>query len=175
MKTMTMVVAISLVSAVAASSLQQPTVTVNGDDITLTGCVVPAAQAAASPETLIWTRGQMMLAGAGVAAGRQPDALGGRGISGRVFYWLNDEDGLSKHVGQRVEVKGELEDFEEGELEVKRDGEFTEIELDIDGRKEEARVPTSWLGAVAPGEATFKIVAREVDVEEIKVLGACGR
>ena len=175
MKTMMMVAASCLASAVAASSPQQATVTVNGDDITLTGCVVPAAQTVASPEALIWTRGQMMLAGAGAAAGTAPNAIGARGIAGRVFYWLDDEDGLRKHVGQRVEVKGELEDFEEGEIEVERDGEFTEIELDIDGRKEEARVPTAWLGAAAPDDATFKIVAREVDVKTIKVLGACAR
>ena len=45
------------------------------------------------------------------------------------------------------EIKGELEDFEEGEIQVTRDGGFTEIELDIDGHKEKARVPTAWLGA----------------------------
>jgi hypothetical protein len=179
MNTMTIAAALLLGGAVATASSQQPAVTVNGDDITLTGCVTPAAQTTASPEALVWTRGQMMLAGAGAAAGAAagtaPNAIGTRGISGRVFYWLDDEEDLRKHVGKRVEVKGTLEDFEEGEIEVERDGDFTEIEIDIDGRKEEARVPTSWLGTAAPEETTFKIVARQVDVKEIKVLGACGR
>jgi hypothetical protein len=35
-------------------------------------------------------------------------------------------------------------------------------------------VPTSWLGVpAADKEQTFEIVARRVDVDDVKVLGAC--
>jgi len=157
----------------AAASAQQPDVTINGDDVTLTGCIVPRAQTTVSPQTLIWTRSDIMLAG--MAAARAPvNPIGTRGVSGRVFYWLNDDEDLQTHIGQRVEIKGQLEDFEQGEIEVTRDGAFTEVQLDIDGHKEKARVPTSWFGA-APDEAEFKIVARQVDVDDIRVLGRCGR
>jgi hypothetical protein len=165
-----------LVACLAQMSMaaQQPNVRIDGDNITLTGCVVRSAEAAALPQTLAWTRGEMMLAGVDAAAGAQRNPIGTSGISGRVFYWLDDDEDLAEYLGQRVEIKGELEDFEEGEIEVKRDGSFTEIELDIDGREEKARVPTSWFGAAAPDEAEFKIAAREVDVEDIRVIGSCG-
>jgi hypothetical protein len=156
-----------------AAWAQQPNVTIDGDNITLTGCVVPAGQNVISPSMLIWSRGEIMLAGVSAAAEAPVNAVGTGGVSGRVFYWLDDGEDLRKHIGQRVEIKGDLEDFEEGEIRVERDGGFTEIELDIDGHEEKVRVPTAWLGA-APDDAEFTIVAREVDVDDIRVLGPCG-
>ena len=90
------------------------------------------------------------------------------------FYWLEDDDDLAKHVGQMVEVKGDLKDFETGEVEIEREDDFTEIELDLDGKKEKARVPTAWLrGTGADRDQEFEIAARRIDVEEVRVLGAC--
>ena len=172
MNTMKVLSALCFSCAVAAPTLaQQPSVTIDGDNVTLTGCVVPTSQS--SRPTLIWTRGEIMLAGVDAAAGAPTNPIGTAGVSGRVFYWLDNDEDLRKHIGQRVEIKGELEDFEEGEIQVKRDGAFTDIELEIDGHTEKARVPTAWLGT-APDEAEFKIVAREVDVDDIRVLGSCG-
>lgn len=129
--------------------------------------------APARPDLLIWSRGDIMLAGA--AALNSPSAAT-PGLVQRVFYWLDDDDDLSKHAGQRVELKGELEDFEEGEIEIEKDGDFAEIRLELDGDEEEARVPISWLGpGAADADATLEFVARRIDVDEVRGLGACGR
>ena len=116
-----------------------------------------------------------MLAGA-TAIGARLQAPDPAGVSGRVFYWLEDDEDLAKHVGQMVEVKGDLEDFEKGQNRIKRDNGFTEVTLDLGGKEEKVRVPTSWIGATKSTEdQEFDIVARKVDVEDVKVVGSCNR
>ena len=48
-----------------------------------------------------------------------------------------------------IEVKGDLGDFKKGEVEIDRDGDFTNIELKLDGKKEKARVPSTWISGTA--------------------------
>lgn len=153
------------VSAIAAHA-GQAAVAVDDDNIMIRGCIAQSGhQAASAEQTLVWSRSDIML-----AAAELPNA----GSTGGVFYFLDDEDDLKKHVGKRVEIKGELEDFEKGEVEVKKDGDFTKIELKLDGDKEEVRVPSAWLGAAAPNrDREFDIMARRIDVENVKVLGPC--
>lgn len=159
--------ALSLGSAAFA---QQPSVTVRGDDITIRGCVGRAAPGSALTQpSLVWTRSDIMLSNAMSIGGAAPSSL-----ADRVFYWLEDEEDLAKHVGQQVEVKGELEDFKKGEVELKRDGEFTNIEMKLGGKKEKARVPTAWLGAPR-GESDVDIISRKIDVDKVTVIGACER
>lgn len=157
-----------------AAAGQQPAISIDDDDIKITGCVAPAGpHASAVPEILVWTRGDLMLAGAATAAGAHRNT--NRGMADRVFYWLDHGDDLSKYQGQRVEVEGDLDDFEKGKIEIDRDGEFTKIKLELDGREELVRVPTAWLGAEVRDNAEIKIVARRIDVESVKVLGPCAR
>ena len=107
--------------------------------------------------------------GAGV-----PSSIGTATMSGRVFYWLDEDDDLSNHVGQWVEVEGHLKDFETGEVEIDRDGDITEIKVEVGGRKQKARIPTAWLrGTGADHDQEFDIATRRVKVEEVRVLGAC--
>ena len=156
------------VAMVATGSAQQTVVTGDGD-ITIRGCVGRVAPGGAqAQQMLVWTRGDIMLSNA-TPVGTSPAAS----VAERVFFWLDNEDDLSKHMGQMVEVKGELGDFEKGELTIKRDGEFTEIELDLAGKKDKARVPTSWLGPRNEGE--FDIASRKIDVEKVSVIGSCVR
>ena len=68
---------------------------------------------------LVWSRGDILLAGAEAAGPLAPNPVGTTGLAGRVFYFLDDEEDLAKHVGQEIEVKGDLEDFEKGEIEIK--------------------------------------------------------
>jgi hypothetical protein len=160
-------------AATVSLAAQQPAVSIDGDDITITGCVTQVnPQPAVAPDLLVWSRSDLILAGA-VAAGAGQVPVGTTGLAGRVFFWL-DED-LSKHVGQRVEIKGDLEDIKKGEIEIENKGEFTEIELDLAGREEKVRVPTAWLSADTPRKAEFDIVARKIDVDDVRVLGACNR
>ena len=148
---------------------QQPTiVAIDDDDITITGCIARVSQASNVPELLVWSRSDIMLAGAIAVGARGP--VGTTGIGGRTFLWL-DED-LSNYVGQRVEIEGELEGIKKGQLEIDRHDDVTDIELDLNGHEVKARVPTAWLGAGAL-DAEFDIVAHEVDVEHVRVLGSC--
>ena len=168
-------VALSL-AALAPVSAQQPTVAVDGDDITLRGCVTESGGQLPSPSMLVWSRGNMLLAGAQAASPAAPNPVGTSGLAGRVFYYLDDEEDLKKHVGQEIEIKGDLEDFKEGEVEIKRQGEFTEIELDFAGKEEKMRVPTAWLGeagASTDKNQEIKIVGRRIDVDNIRVIGPC--
>jgi hypothetical protein len=155
----------SLSIATMAAANQQPAVVVNDDDITIRGCVgrVQPGSVTTAP-LLVWTRGDIMLGNA--------SALGTGRLTERVFYWLDDDEDLSKHIGQMIEVKGDLGDIEKGEVDIERDGDFTKIELKLDGKTEKARVPTAWLG-VPRGEAEFDIVTRKIDVDEVTVIGAC--
>lgn len=155
---------------------QQTGITVNGDDVTINGCVTrPATQMLGSPSMLVWSRGDIMIAAAAAATPAAPNPVGTTGLAGRVFYWIDDdEDELKEHVGQLVEVKGELEDFEEGEVEIRRDGSFTEIELDLGGEEEKLRVPSSWLGtAGSEKDQEFDIIGRRIDIDDVRVIGAC--
>ena len=123
--------------ATLAAAGQQPAVVVQDDDITIRGCVSRVQPGAPRhAPMLVWTRGDIML-------GNATGLTAGAGSADRVFYWLDDDEDLAKHVGQMVEVKGDLGDFQKGEVEIDKDGDFTKIELKLDGKTEKARVPTS--------------------------------
>jgi hypothetical protein len=165
----------ALTVGIASVTAQQPTVAIDDDDITIRGCVRSVDIRAAVPATmLVWTRGDIMLAGVTALGINSTNSVETAGIAGRVLYWLEDDDNLARHVGQIVEIKGDLEDFETGEVEIDREGDFTEIELDLDGKEEKARVPTSWLrGIGADRDQEFDIAVRRIDVDDVRVLGAC--
>lgn len=167
--------AMAATAGIASVTAQQSTVTIDDDDITIRGCVRSVDVHAPVPATmLVWSRGDIMLAGVTALGSNAPNPVGTSGIAGRVFYWLEDDEDLAKHVGQLVEVKGDLDDFEIGEVEIDREDDFTEIELDLDGKKQKARVPTSWLrGTGADKDQEFEIAARRIDVDNVRVLGAC--
>jgi len=161
-------VGLSLTIGVAAAIAQQPSVRVKGDDITIRGCVGHSTPGAGlTTPTLVWTRSDIMLSNA-----MSVQSSGQTALNDKVFYWLENEQDLVKHIGQQVEIKGDLGDFKKGEIEMKRHGEFTDIEMKLGGKTEKARVPTSWLGAKAD-EGEVKIVSRKVDVDKVKVLGSC--
>jgi hypothetical protein len=159
--------ALALCCVTATAAAQEPTVEVDGDEITIRGCVLEGNQTAQAHPVLVWTRGGVMLSNAMTVRAGQAQAL-----PEQVFYWLEGDDPLAQHVGQRVEVEGELGDFEKGEVEIERDGAFTNIELKLDGETEHARVPTAWLAAPRD-EGEFDIVARKIEIDDIDVLGAC--
>lgn len=156
----------SVLVTMAASPPQQPAVTVHGDDITIRGCVGRAAgSVGGSQPTLVWTRGDIMLMNALFNDGKSSAP------NDRVFYWLENEKDLAKHVGQLVEIKGDLGDFKKGEVKFDRDGQYTKVELKLGGKTEKLRMPTAWIAT--HGEDEIDIVSRKIDVDKISVLGAC--
>jgi hypothetical protein len=166
-----MALTIALVTAAApGAGAQRSAVTVDDDDITIRGCITEArSPSVTAPSVLVWSRSDIMLAAA--EAFHEP-----AGLTGRVFYWIDDEDDLAKHLGKHVEIKGELEDFEKGKVKMERDDGYTKVKLELDGKTEEARVPTSWLRSSTgrdEDDQEVKIVVRKIDVNHIKVLGDC--
>jgi hypothetical protein len=94
-----------------STAAQQPIVSVDGDDVTITGCLARASGVLPlyTPTILVWTRGDIML-----TASASGPAAGTTGAAQRLFYWIEQEDKLIAHLGQRVEIKGEFEDFIRG-------------------------------------------------------------
>jgi hypothetical protein len=153
----------------ASAAAAQPDVRVDGDDITITGCVGrPDPSIGDVQDVLAWTRDDIMLAYAQMVG----DTFGLGGSPGPFFYWLDETEELLAQVGNRVEVEGELGDFEDGEVKIERDDDFTEITVTLEGDEETARLPTSWLGADRD-DIEFEIVTRRIDVDEVRVLGPC--
>lgn len=174
------IVAFAMTAQVATA---QQAVEIDGDNIRITGCVAPTTAQLQMPfETLLWSRTGILTAGTDAAqAVVHADA---QELGNRIVYWL-DEDDLARYAGQLVELRGELEEIEQGELEIERDGDFTEIRLELGGEEQEIRVPTAWLARVdASGvsraadrddDVEIKIATRKVDVDDVKVLGPCPR
>jgi hypothetical protein len=102
-------------------------------------------------------------------------AIGTSGTFSTVFYWLRDDDDLEEHVGHRVEIEGELKgDIKEGEIEIDRKDNWTELEVKSGGDEMKARVPNTYIFADASRDTDRKISAlvRKVDVDHVKMLSA---
>ena len=78
------------------------------------GCVTDANAPSVIAPAFAWSRSDIMLAAA--EARSDGSAAGAAGC----FYWLEDDEDLAKHRGQRMEVPGEPEDFEKGKVEIDR-------------------------------------------------------
>lgn len=171
-----------LALALPGAAAAQPTVHLDGDDITMRGCVTPAGSQLRMPfETLIWSRGGILTAGTTVASD-VPVRAATQDLANRVIYWIDGDD-LKDHAGEMVEVRGEVEDLKTGEIEIDRDGDFTEIRLEIGGHEDKIRVPTAWLerGSVARAanadreddDVELEIATRKIDIDDVKVIGRC--
>jgi hypothetical protein len=168
--------AAALLSAAVTYPLaaQQPIVSIDGDSITITGCLARVtASPSIAPTSLVWSKGDLMLAGAAAAGANVAVPVGTTGVGDRVFYWLDEEEDLTEHLGKRVQITGEVNDFETGEIEVDRDGDYANVKLELDGEEEEIRIPMAFLGRGIRDDVDLEIVARKVDVDGVDVLGPC--
>lgn len=153
---------------------QQPVVTVDGDSIAITGCLARVtASPSIAPTSLVWSKGDLMLAGAAAAGANVAVPAGTTGVGSRVFYWLDEEEDLTEHLGKQVQIKGEVDDFETGEIEIDRDDDYAIVKLELDGEEEEIRIPMAFLGRGIRDDVDLDIVARKVDVDGVDVLGPC--
>ena len=103
-----------LVSIAASPAPQQPAIVVHHDDLTIRGCVERATPGALGQRpALVRTRGDIVLSNA--------VSVGEGALADRAFYWLDDDEDLSTHVGQLVEITVDRGDFTQGEVKVARD------------------------------------------------------
>ena len=91
------------------------------DQFVVTGCVTAATDVRMSgPQSMfVWSRGDVYLASprVGLRPSETAVAVGTTGRLMPIFYWIDDENDFAKHVGQRVEIFGELSGrLAEGEL-----------------------------------------------------------
>jgi hypothetical protein len=109
--------------------------------------------------------------------GRQlaPSTVGTSGDYATIFYWLGDHGDLRDHVGQRIEVEGDLKgDVKEGEITTDRKDNWTEMTVKSDGRTLKARVPNTSLFPASNRDKEKKsdILVRRVDVERVRMIAA---
>jgi hypothetical protein len=156
------------------------------DKVKITGCVIRTNDqgSGGNRSLVVWSGGDVVFSNAVVEFEPASDSkevakvVGTSGGGVPIFYWLDDDDDLETHVGQSVELTGELDDdFESGEIKFDRKGEFTEIEFEVNGKDVTARVPTAMLVNAEDkdndkGDRKYNIVVRRVDVGEVKMLSA---
>ena len=163
-----------LVGALGASALSTSAVArTAADDITLTGCLVRGEGDGAgyllsnAPGEPAWQR----------SADRriEPSSVGTSGGFESVFYWLDGDDDLRRHVGHAVQITGELEgDLDDGQIEIDRKRDWTEMTVKAGGRTMKAQVPHA-SATTAPGrdgDEKMSVLVRRVDVERVEMLAA---
>ena len=147
------------------------------DDITLTGCLVRGEGDGAGyllsnpPGEPAWQRAEDKRI--------EPNSVGTSGGFESIFYWLDGDDELRKHVGHAVQITGELEgDLDDGQIEIDRKKDWTEMTVKAGGRTMKAQVPHA-SASTAPGrdgDDRMSVLVRRVDVERVEMLGAtCAR
>lgn len=144
------------------------------DDIRLSGCLVRGQDG----------KGYLMTNVPGEAAWQRPgDAIvipGPVGTSGTVtsiLYWLEKKDGLDNHVGHYIEIEGKLQgDLRDGQIKITPKDEWTEVEVEADGKSLKARVPRSVLIIPDKGDRKLDVLVRRVEPQRVRMLAAvCGR
>jgi hypothetical protein len=104
-----------------------------------------------------------------------PGAAGTTGAYSTIFYWLDDDDDLARHVGHRVEVEGRVKgDLKPGEIKLERKDNWTEVTVKSDGRSMKAVVPNASLFPASPSDKDRKVsaVVRRVDVDHVRMIAA---
>jgi hypothetical protein len=145
------------------------------DDIKLSGCLVRGHDG----------QGYLVTNVPGEAAWQRPaDAtvvpgpVGTSGTVSSILYWLEKKEGLEDHVGHHVEIEGKLlGPLQDGEITVTPRDEWTDVEVESDGKSLKARVPRSVL--IIPekkSDQKLDVLVRRVEPQRVRMLAAvCGR
>jgi hypothetical protein len=102
-----------------------------------------------------------------------PGTVGTTGDFATLFYWLDGNSDLRKHVGHRVQIEGDAKgDVKEGEMKVDRKEAWTELTVKSDGRTMTARVPQASIVAGPDPLKKLDVLVRKIDVERVRMLAA---
>lgn len=143
------------------------------DDVTLKGCLVKGEGNGSgylltnSNSVPAWQRSDDTRV--------QPGQVGTSGGFESVFYWLDGDSDLQKHVGHQVEITGDLEgDLEDGEIRLDRKDRWTELTVKSDGRSMKAIVPNASMfpGPLDDKDRKVHVLVRKVDVEHVTMRAA---
>jgi hypothetical protein len=93
-----------------------------------------------------------------------------------VFYWLEDDEDLSRQVGHRVEVRGELKgDVKAGELKIDPKRDWTELEIKSENRHLKVQVPQTLFVVNSDGNISddkVDVLVRRVEPKHVRMLAA---
>jgi hypothetical protein len=102
-----------------------------------------------------------------------PGTLGTSSTFTHVFYWLDNDSDLKPHVGHRVEVEGEAKgQVNDGEMTIQHKEQWTEIEIESDGRAMKAQVPNPSILAPQNHDRKIQVLVKKVDVHKVRMLAA---
>ena len=179
MKSIALGAALAILGAVGVGTAAQAALSADDKVITLTGCVVKGEG------------GYVLMPlpeHGGAAAVLPPAGTSGAaaGTSGqaselvRVLYWLDDDDEVDDHAGQRVQITGEVEgDIDEGEISVEREDDGTvELEFKHEGKTIGVKLPNipGTIGTagstITDEEKDYDVAVRKVDVKTVKMLAS---
>jgi hypothetical protein len=148
-------------------------------DVRLVGCVVKADNGYVLTNVKAVTDAPETAGATGTA---NPAQAPTSAVLSRTFYWLEEDDDLKDHVGHRVEVAGELEDVDRGQISVEREGGMIELEFKVEGdKKVTVKVPdTPAAAATAPvgtsgvtdRERDLDVVVKKLDVKSVKMIAS---
>jgi hypothetical protein len=147
-------------------------VALDDKDIKLTGCLVKGEGDGSgylltnTPNDPGWQTADTKVA---------PSSVGTTGSFATVFYWLDGDGDLKRHVGHRVEIEGKLKgDLKDGEIKMDRKDKWTELTVKSDGRSMKANVPNASIFPASNADKDRKVNAlvRKVDVEKVHMLAA---
>jgi hypothetical protein len=163
-------------------------------EVTLTGCIVQGTEGGEDGFLLT----QVLPSSIDQSTREAAELAGPEGTSGAelpgtssVIYWLDDlddDDEAAGYVGSRVEIRGELgEEIERGEMEIEREGDWVEIDIESGGKKVTSRLPYVSVMPNPSGDAVgtsgglkddedieLNVNVRKLDVKEVKVVsGNC--
>ena len=153
---------------------QQPAVMVDDDDITIRGCVREVDLRTTNPSLLVWSRSDLMLVGAEAAGSDAPNPIrpppaspAGCSIGSTMTRILPSTS------ASRSKSKAISKTSKRARSEIDQDGAFTKIEIKLDSEKRPHACRPRGLVCTRATKAKFEIVARRVDVDDVRVLGAC--
>jgi hypothetical protein len=165
--------AVLTVAALVSGSLDTGAVFAAADPVKLTGCVVRAED---GDGYLLINVPREPASSSAEPRAASPTVVGTTGVFANIFYWLDNDDDLRKHIGHQVEVSGDLKgELKDGEIKIDRKDQWTEIEVESDGRDMKARVPNASVVAGANADRKVDVLVRRVDVNNVRMLDAVCR
>ena len=144
------------------------------DDIRLSGCLVRGHDGEGYLVTNVPGEAAWLRAADATVV---PGPVGTSGTVSSILYWLEKKDGLEDHVGHNVEIEGKLlGNLQDGQIKVTPKDEWTELEIESDGKSLKAQVPRSVLIIPEKRDQKLDVLVRRVEPQRVRMLAAvCGR
>jgi hypothetical protein len=162
-----------LISALALTTAAAPSGAAPRRDksMTLSGCLIRGEGDGAG--YLLISRAFDPAATAAAGGHVTPGTIGTTGDFANIFYWLDGNGDLRKHVGHLVEIEGDAKgDVKDAEMKINRKDNWTELTVKSDGRTMNARVPQASMVASPDPQRKMDVLVRRIDVEHVRMLAA---